>query len=198
MRQRIIFLAAVLLAAAVLAYSFAETVRDRLIAPLAYDFWQLGHYYRAIPQQIFWAGLIMVVLYLILLTVSDFTLRSGGGEKRAVRRGPVESLARNLEQRNQGIYFKWQIANQLAGLALDILKHQKRLFPGRKLRGRDWNPPPEVEKYLDAALNTTFADYPLPRRLGPRPITPFDADIEPVLDFLESELETDEHDPRHS
>jgi len=183
-----------LLAAAVFAYAFAETVRDNLIAPLAYDFWELGQIYRAIPQQIYWVALIVVVLALTLLTINDLTIRSGSPEKRAVLRGPVESLSRSLEQRNRGIYFKWQIANQLAGLAADILSHQQRLLPGRKLRGRDWNPPPEVEKYLDAAINTTFADYPVPGRFGARPVTPFDTDIEPVLDFLEAELEADEHD----
>ena len=95
--------------------------------------------------------------------------------------------------RQRGVYFKWQIANLLAEIAMNILNYQERLLPGRKLLGRIRKLPPEVEKYLDAGVNTTFADYPAPQRFRRTPTTPFDVDLDLVVGYLEM----DEHDDHH-
>jgi hypothetical protein len=196
-RRQIIVYGGILLAAGVLAYSFAGTVRETIILPLAYYLWQLARIYRAIPQQLYWAALIVIVLYFVVITLYDISLGADSGRKDAPHRGQVETLSRALEQRHRGIYFKWQIANMLAEVALNILNYQERLLPGRKLQGRIRNLPGEVEKYLDAGINTTFADYPTPSRFRPTPTTPFDIDLDLVVGYLESELETDEHDDHH-
>ncbi len=54
----------------------------------------------------------------------------------------------------------------------------------KTLKGRDWNPPPGVQDYLEAGLNNSFADYPLSRK-----ITPFSVDVEIVVNYLESQME---------
>ena len=192
-RRLLVVVGLVVLAAALLAYLFAGTVRDLFILPLAYDLWQLLQFYRAVPQQLFWAALVVISLFLLLPALLNFSLKGREGEKQPDRRGQVESLAQGLEHRGRGIYFKWQLANMLGELAQRILAQQERLLPGRKLYGRDWQPPPDVEKYLDAGLNSTFADYPVPGRFGRRPPTPLDLDPESVVSYLESQWETDEH-----
>jgi hypothetical protein len=164
-----------------------------IILPLAYYFWQLLQVYRAVPQQLFWAALVVVSLILLLPALLNFSLGRMEQEKQPDRRGQVESLAQGLEHRGRGIYFKWQLANMLGELAQRILAQQERLLPGRKLQGRDWQPPPEVANYLDAGLNSTFADYPVPGRFGRRPATPLDIDPESVVSYLETQWETDEH-----
>jgi hypothetical protein len=191
--RRIVFLGLALLGAGLLAYLFAGTVRDALILPLAYYLWQALQLYRAVPQQLYWAALAVVGLLVALPALLDISLRSQEKEKQRDRRGQVELLAQALEHRHQGIYFRWQLANTLGELAQRILSYQERLLPGRKLRARDWTPPPEVEAYLDAGLNTTFADYPLPGRFGTLPDTPFDIDPETVVSYLESQWESNEH-----
>jgi hypothetical protein len=196
-RRQLILYGGLLLAAGVLALSFAGSVREFIILPLAYYVWQLGRFYRAVPQQLYWAALIVAVFYFVVITLYDISLGSESGRKDPPHRGPVESLSRALDQRQRGVYFKWQIANMLAEIAMNILNYQERLLPGRKLLGRTRNLPPEVEKYLDAGVNTTFADYPAPNRFRRSPSTPFDVDLDLVVGYLESELEMDEHDDHH-
>ena len=193
-KRRFALLGLALLCAGLLAYLFAGTVRDLLILPLAYYLWQLLQVYRAVPQQLFWAALVVVGILVALPTLLDISLKSREKEKQPDRRGQVELLAQALEHRGRGIYFKWQLANTLGELAQRILAYQERLLPGRKLRARDWAPPAEVEAYLDAGLNTTFADYPLRGRLGGLPDSPLDIDPELVVNYLESQWESDEHD----
>jgi hypothetical protein len=55
----------------------------------------------------------------------------------------------------------------------------------------------DVQAYLSAALKTSFADYPRRGFFSAQPRTPFDRDIEPVIDYLESLME-DEHGHQHS
>jgi len=196
-RRRIALYGAIVLLVGVLAYSFAGTVREFIILPLAYYLWELGRFYRAIPQQLYWAALIVIVLYFVVITLYDISLGTDSGRRGRPHRGPVESLSQALEQRQRGIYFKWQIANMLAEVAMNILNYQERLLPGRRLKGRVRKLPPEVEKYLDAGIHTTFADYPTPSRFRRTPTTPFDIDLELVVGYLEFELETDEHDDHH-
>jgi hypothetical protein len=196
MRRRwLVSAGAVLLAAGFLAYFFAETVRQAVILPLMYFFWRAAQFYHAIPQQLVWAALVVIVVYLVGLTFLDLSLGKSKEKEKIVRHGQVESLARTLDRRNEGTYFKWQIANMLGELAQDILSYQERLVPGRRLRGRGWQPPPEVARYLDAGLNTTFADYPGRGRFGTSAPSPnFDTNLDLVLGYIESQLEAEEHD----
>jgi len=70
-------------------------------------------------------------------------------------------------------------------MASDILEIRGgKLGRIRTLKGRDWNPPPGVQDYLETGLNGSFADYPLTVRN-----TPFDVDVEKVVAYLESLLE---------
>jgi hypothetical protein len=195
--RRIFIAGGVLVIAGWLAYTFSDVVREDVVLPLAYRLWFLVQAYRAVPQQVYWAILLIALLYFIVSIVYGTSLIGPQEEQRSVPRGQVEQLAEAIEHRGKGIYFKWRIANLLAEIAAYILNYQERRSPGRKLSGRDWNPPPAVNTYLDAGINTTFADYPSPGLFKPRPVTPFDIDIEPVVDFLESELEMNQHDDKH-
>ena len=108
-------------------------------------------------------------------------------EKRNSSPGHVEELSFWIQRGENGFYPKWHIAHLLAELALDILdqrgKREKHIL---RIKGSDLTPPEEVEKYLDAALNTNFTDYPRPKRFFRKPSTPFDLDIESVIRYLES------------
>ena len=68
-RRRIVAYGGLLLAAGALAYSFAGTVREFILLPLAYYLWQLGRLYRAVPQQLFWVALMVVVPTIVPVTV---------------------------------------------------------------------------------------------------------------------------------
>jgi hypothetical protein len=190
--------ALILISVGVLAYFLAGEVRDYVLLPLAYQLWVLWQVYRTVPQQLLWMVIVLVLLYLTVSIFYGTSLRKSQAQQQYDFRGAVESLSVAITNRSRGIYFKWRLANILANVAAYILKAQERRLPGRRLTGRDWNPPPGVEAFLDAGINTTFADYPVPGFFQPPPETPFDIDLEPVVAFLESELEMDKHDSHRS
>jgi len=198
MRRRVIAGLLILIGVGALAYFLADEMRDNILLPLAYQLWFVGQLYRTVPQQLIWLIVIILLLYLTVSIFYNTALRKPVEQQRFAHRGAVEALSVAIANRQRGIYFKWRIANLLATVAAYILKYQERRLPGRRLTGRDWTPPPQVDAYLEAGLNTTFADYPAPNLFQPPPVTPFDIDLEPVVAFLETELEMEQHDSHHS
>lgn len=193
--KRILLVLAALGLAAFLAYLFQDLVEALVVMPALYTWWILGLVYRAIPQQAYWMVLLTALIYFF---VSSFYVSSRRAKPRRDQssppQGPVERLNQWIEQRQSGVYFKWQLARALAELADQILVYQDRRNPGRSLSGQGWHPPGQVERYLKAGLETTFTDYPSVGPFSSTPPTPFDIDIEPVVAFLESELEANRGD----
>jgi hypothetical protein len=46
-----------------------------------------------------------------------------------------------------------------------------------------------VERYLEAGLNTSFVDYPSPKRFQHSAPTPLDLDPQEAIAYLESQME---------
>ena len=176
-----------------------------LIRPLIYLYWVLGVIYRYVPQPILWLLLVLVMIYLSLGHLVGRLDEPAGQSPRRVRpaQGPVQELATQIERKEGGIYFKWQIARTLGQIAMDM--QELRLHNrSRKLELDGNGTSPQVQRFLDAGLNTSFSDYPLPTglplpaglnlpgRSKTTPVTPFDGDIGPVIDYLESKMENDD------
>jgi hypothetical protein len=191
-------LALAVCAALVIALFLRDAVEQLLIRPAAYLFWWLGVFYRFLPQPVLWFLLILVMLYLTLGSLAEKLHWPGRKNAlRAHRQGPVEEFAAQIERRQGGIFFKWQIARTLSEVALDLQElrqHTRR----RQLEFDDETVPVEVRRFLEAGLMTSFSDYPLPpgpplpQRFRALPPTPFDLDLEPVIAYLESQLENDD------
>lgn len=181
-RRRILLGSAGLLVAALLAFFLQDVIRRALVTPLAYLWWLLNLFYATLPQLLLW-----ILLLAALLLVTSLSLLSwySGGRKYTQPpkpvQGPVESLAGWISNTNEGNYFKWMIAQRLGKLKLEM---------DLRLGSRSRVPPENLQRYLQAGIEESFVDYPLP----PLPFirrqpTPFDQDVEEVVDFLESELE---------
>lgn len=182
-----------------LAFLLRAAVFEWIILPLAQLFWWLRVLYRAIPQLVYWVILVVVLIY---LTISTFVVhlpeiqktRHSGG----FRIGEVQQVSFWLTRSRRGIFSRWHLANLLANLALDILSRRTSTGKsGLRLAGPGWDPPAQVQGYLEAGLTTTYADYPRPGIFSNEPHTPLDADPEPIVDYLESLLE-DDHGHQHS
>jgi hypothetical protein len=108
--------------------------------------------------------------------------------------GQVEDLAIALQKAERGIYFKWLVANRLGKLAYQILLHRESGRPRSlfaPLVGADWEPTPELQKYLETGLHGSFADFPhVNRPFGTPPRTPLDVNISEAVEFLESQVES--------
>lgn len=196
-RRRLVLLGLAGLAVLVMAIFLRDTVEQLIIRPAAYLFWWLGVYYRFLPQPLLWFGLVLLFLYLSFGNLA--------GQIKWFRRqiplyrstqGPLEEFAAQIERRQSGVFFKWQVARHLGDLALDL----QELRQHTRRRALDFGPraAPEVRQFLDLALKTSFSDYPLqagwplPAPFRALPPTPFDLDLEPVIAYLESQLESND------
>ena len=193
--REIIFLALVLLVVALLAFLLRGVVQDAIIIPLARFFWLVKGYYGAFPQAAYWVLALAIAALITLLgfRLPDRERREKQDQSRPLP-GSVQEMAFWIQRSKGGIFPKWHVAHLLAELALDVLDRRgTRQKNVRLVTGPDWNPPADVKEYLDSALTTSYTDYPKPKRFGPLPPTPFDQDLEPVIDYIESLLES-EHD----
>ncbi len=198
MKRRQVLLTALGLAGALLlAFLLRGFVQRVIITPFAYLFWALGILYRSIPQPVIWLVVLVVMLFVVLNVF--FSRPQQAPRPRHMPEatiGAVETLARLLAHKKIGVYFKWQIARTLSEIALDLqeLREHNRSRQLKFPLGTNQ----EVQKYLDAGLNTSFADYPIPggfpipARFRKTPVTPFDTDLESVLRYLETQLESED------
>jgi hypothetical protein len=192
MRSRVyFFIASGLIAVGLIAFFLREVVQDWVVIPLARLFWLIKGYYGAFPQATYWgiALIVAAVLVLLWLRLPDFE-RPHQPEQWKPSPGSVREMAFWIQRSKEGIFPKWHLAHLLAELALDILNRRRtRQKDAGFLDDPDWSPPPNVKKYLDAVLSTNYTDYPRQTRFRQDPPTPFDQDLDPVVEYLESLLE---------
>jgi hypothetical protein len=171
-----------------------SVVYEVVILPVAFLGFQLSIWYHSLSQGIWWWLIIALVLFMLA-----FSLVPAGkpGKQKIIRakpkRGQVEQLAAELVRTKSGQYFKWLVANRLGKLAYQILVHRES---GRArsvfdpLAGEGWQPPQELQRYLEVGLHGSFADFPNPKNPFTPPVqTPLDHNVTEVVEFLESQVE---------
>lgn len=183
-RLTIFFLLFVL--ATLLAFPLRGLVFNYLIAPLSFIWFYLVYYYHVIPQQFYWFFILLAAAYIAMGSILENPLNRRRGKLiRKQPRGQVDSLARWIKDSRHGVYSRWRVARALGLMASGILEMRGgKSGRIRTLKGKDWNPPTSVQNYLEAGLNDSYADYPLSARN-----TPFDVDVEKVVEYLEGQLE---------
>jgi len=191
-RQRwlIIFFAIVLSAS--IAYPLRNMIYELVIIPLAYLWWLMGLIYHLVPQIVLWIVLVILTLFVAIKELLlQNPLQMKARETRRVPRSPVEDLSSLIQKQGRGIYYRWLIANRLGKVARELLAQREGQGISNRftrLTGRDWNPPHEVDAYLESGLNGSFADYPR-SYLSRRKATPLDPHPQRVVEYLESEME---------
>jgi hypothetical protein len=185
-RRQIAVIMILVLLAALIAFPLRSIVYYYIMAPLSFIWFYLVYYYHIIPQQFYWIIVILAAGYIALggLLENPFN-RKRPRPSRNSPRGPVEALTSWINDSRRGVYSRWRVARALGLLAVEILELRGSKSSRKKtLNAKDWNPPPGVQEYLEAGLNSSFADYPRSRKK-----TPFDINIEKVVAYLESQLE---------
>ncbi len=196
--RRWIILAGALIVAGLLAFPLRETIYEMVVVPAALIAWYFKIFYRSFSQGILWWIVVFIVLLMVAFSVMPRpTSRRRAEAKPKVQLGQVESLAVWLRRAEQGIYFKWLIANRLGKLAYQILLHRESGRPRSvfaPLLGIDWEPTEELRNYLEIGLHGSFADFPNVSRIFGRPQqTPLDLDVVEAVEFLESQVENGNH-----
>jgi hypothetical protein len=159
--------------------------RNEVAGWLAYSFsylaWSLNFLGRIIPPQGVWIGLLILIVY---IAVGSFYGKGSGVEESHIEQepdtGPVEAMAEWIEERRRGVYFKWRIAHLLGKVRESHMRNTSgRLLPASS----------DVEAYLEAGVNSSYVDYPTPTIFKKYEPTVLDIDLEPVLDYLEDQME---------
>jgi hypothetical protein len=174
--------------ALVVAIAFAVIGYRNQIADAAIFIWtnvvgSLTLIGRVIPQQIIWFFIILALSY---IAIGSFYGKRGKAEKAPPKarplHGSVETLAEWIQFRRRGVYFNWQIANLLGRI--------DRRFQESAPRGTSSRvaPSERVRAYLDAGVNTTYADHETPGWFGSNNSV-FDIPLEHVVDYLEENME---------
>jgi|GEM_PF-714211 hypothetical protein len=209
-RRRVQLVALACSAALLIAIFLRDAVEQLIIRPAAYLFWWLGVFYRFVPQPVIWFLLVLVMLFLTLNSiVVKIKLPRLKRLPPQSTLGPVGEFASQIQRRQGGIYFKWQVARTLGEIAMDLQSlHQPERR--RKLDFNEKAASPQIYHYLDSGLNTSFSDYPLkgnyrlfgaiplpgwlplPERYRILPQTPFDIEIDPVIGYLEFQMESED------
>ena len=166
---------------AILLIIYRNQVSGFLLFSASYLAWSLNLVGYIIPPQGIWIMLLVLIVY---IAVGSFYGGSWRSEKRKAESGPpvgpVEAMADWIEERRRGVYFKWRIAHLLG----KVHEAHQRNTSGRML------PPTEkVSSYLDAGLNSSYVDFPTPSIFKKNEPTVLDIDLEPVLDYLEEQME---------
>ena len=192
-RRRLI-LAGALLVAALLAFPLREAIYETIVVPLAYIAWYVGLLYRSLSQGIWWWVLIGMVLLLLAFSLApESRYRGRERPKSKPAQGPVENFALSMRRADEGIYFRWLVANRLGKLAYRILLQRESGRPRSvfaPLRAPDWAPPAQLQNYLETGLHGSFADFPHARRPFATPQkTPLDLNVLEAVEFLESHVE---------
>ena len=193
-RRRWLIILGIILISAILAIPMRGTIYSVIVLPVAYLGWALGILYRILPQVFLWWLMIAIVFFILVFSmVSNLKFSRREKSKLTPRKGQVEDLSLWIGRANNGVYFKWLIANRLGKLAYQILLHRESGRPRSvfaPLVGEDWKPSRELQQYLETGLHGSFSDFPNPRRrMAGLQKTPLDYEIKEAVKFLESKVE---------
>jgi hypothetical protein len=190
--RRLIFFGGLLLVAVLLAPIAFAFFEGLVIEPLSYLGWVIRLILRALPQANLWYFLVGLMFLVALGSmIRNAELRFFKDKAQAAKKGPVEALAQDISHSKRGAYFKWVVANRLAKLAQATILQGGNESAGRphQLQGQGWSPPDKVQSYLEAGLRDSIIQYARRSLFKSVQNTPFDVDINQVIEYLESQTE---------
>jgi hypothetical protein len=194
-RRRLLPLALILIVAGLLTLVLQEYTRQ-LIMPFLFIVWIGRLLFATIPQAIIWGVFIAIALLIAARTL----FKRRPSPPAALRSHPppegrIENWARLIERSKQEAYYRWQLAQPLQALMVDVLAHRQRSTPRQikeLLAANALDLPPEIEAYLQAS-KTSFSHLltdrsPFRPGSGSTP-TPLDLAPEKIIQFLEDQLD---------
>lgn len=196
-RNRLLFLALVLLLAVPLMLLLRSFVREAIAVPLLRILWVGQILFQSIPQPLLWALLLTIVL---LLAMRSLVRRRKPAQEtdraETVYPGRVRTLTKWLQHIDKGYYFKRRLAQHLVELTAEALAVRERQALGQiRRRLESLDAPPEIQAYLQAGLKPVspqpvgfLSKLARRLRLSTQP-SPLDLDPERAIQFLEDQME---------
>jgi hypothetical protein len=175
-----------LIVVSVALFPFRKAVAGAVVRLAAYVVWVLDITGRVIPQQVLWIFLLILILYIAVGSFYGKRLKGEPAPKiTSPMIGPVEAMTRWIEEGERGTYFKWRLASLLG----KIHETHQAFASRRETASRAPLPPPRVQSYLEAGVNTSYVDYPSAGPFQAKPSSPLDVDLEQVVEYLEQQME---------
>src|SRR5512145_2514481 len=114
-------------------------------------------YIGEIRQSAMWGFAVVLVFIFVLWSLSSVRISfSADWARPQAVPGEVHQLAFWLRRIKRGAYQRWFVARTFADLAIDILRAQGAQVERRgHLSGPGWNPPADIQKYLEIAVYST-------------------------------------------
>jgi hypothetical protein len=191
-RRRIILVIAGIIVASALAFFLQDVVRIAIVNPLAYIWWLLKLAASAIPQLLMWILLVVTSTLILISSLSNWHSGRQKYEKLSRKNlGPVESLSGVITRSKKGNYSKWVLANRLGRILQKWEDKNGKNYdlPSEMNDLRGPNADQTILQYLQAGLDESFVDYPLPQYpFQRRSTTPFDLDVKIAVEYLESRM----------
>jgi hypothetical protein len=194
----LILLILLLLLAVPLALVLRNWTREAIVIPLLYLVWLGRLVLASIPQSLIWAVFLLAAAYIAVKSLSG--RRNPPAQPRPeseIYMGRVALWARRIHVAAHGYYYRWNLANALGRLGLELSTYHAR--PNRAQRDayheiEKLAAPPEIQAYLQAGLTSPpMRSLHLFSSLGQwlRPQvsdSPLDLDPEKVIRFLEDQM----------
>jgi hypothetical protein len=198
-RQRLLLIGFILLAAIPLVLLLRDFTRDVLLAEVLLFVWSVRVIVGSLPQLPIWLLFVILVFFIAVAALLG-PRRPEPDTPRAGEPWPgqVGFLATRLRRVAKGEYFRWDLARYVSGLVLDVLAYRQRTTVAglrHRLRTGDLEVPPAIDAYLRAGqspiytLSASLASR-IRRLFSPVASTPsIERDIEKAITFMEDQLE---------
>ena len=185
-----------------LMFGLRDFVRDALAPPLSYMIWFVDIIVRTIPQTLFWAGLLIIILIIAMRSLDRERRPSPAapGKSPFPARGRIAVWAERVNMLLRGKYSRHRFGYFIGKLILDVMAHEERLSyrdVERRLQQSDMEVPPAVRDYLISRLRPAHTEARpkfftrLKRFLGleKQLAVQLNAELETIITFLEDQLE---------
>jgi len=142
---------------AVIALIVQPLISGVMSRQIAQIWWRFSLFFGTVSQGIWWAILVTLLSAVAVrgLLATIPTLRFSRRRQRSENRGPVAEIAYEVGLSRRKEYFKRSVAYRIARTARIILQEQDRWInsKAKQISGRDWNPPDDVQEYLEAGYS---------------------------------------------
>ena len=172
-------------------------IRDQIIVPSLYFFWVAYIFLSFLPQGLWWAVFLVIIIVLALRSVPSSNIPSGGIRVRnETSYGRISHWYHSLGGATRTNYSEWRFARELGQLSFKLLAQQERQSAQDirlKLSKDALNLPPKTRAYLRIGLSNfnPFEQqnqspfYRLTRHFRKKDATQTLDDVENVVQFLE-------------
>lgn len=194
MSRRLAVTGGLLIALALAVLCLQSIILELLVVPAVYLWVSVRLFLQGVPSSTYWAMFLAAAALAFILSIfRRVKFPDIRRTETAPIRGQVEEIAGNIYAARKSIFSKWLLANRIVELARAIMKQRRsREYTDRTndLDGEDWDPPENLRAYFEAGANRFFLEIRRRRYFWRSQKTPFEVDLNEVIEFLETKMRT--------